>query len=212
MAEKIFTIKERILQLLESKGVVKDKFFNKIGVSYGNFKGKSLKSGLNSDTIAEISAIFPDVNLEWLLTGKGSMIKSESHPSGGIPLIPAEAIAGKQPGELVIRDADIEERYVVPDFAKADFLIRVKGDSMEPSYLHGDIVACKHIHHHSDFIQWNKVYVIDTTQGILVKRILKGSNGTWLLRSDNKDYQDIEVNPAKDIHHINLVLGVIRLE
>lgn len=129
-----------------------------------------------------------------------------------IPLIPIDALAGLAPGELVIKDSDIESRYTVPDFAKADFLIRVKGGSMYPKYSSGDVLACKKVSK-TDFIQWNKTYVIDTSQGVLVKRILKGKDDKhWILRSENKDYQDIDVNPEKDIHHINIVIGVIRLE
>jgi phage repressor protein C with HTH and peptisase S24 domain len=35
------------------------------------------------------------------------------------------------------------ERYVIPAFKGADFLIQVKGDSMQPTYYSGDLVACQ---------------------------------------------------------------------
>lgn len=76
MDNKFSTTKERILQLLEYKGVVKDKFFNKIGMTYGSFKGDAKKTPINSVAIENIFAEFPDISLEWLLTGNGEMIKT----------------------------------------------------------------------------------------------------------------------------------------
>lgn len=77
MMDKISTnVKERILQLLENQGINKDNFFKEIGISYGNFKGKSKNSAPSSDVIAKIYAKFPTVNLEWLIIGTGEMYKS----------------------------------------------------------------------------------------------------------------------------------------
>lgn len=71
MANKSSNIKERILQLTDFKRIAKEKFFPQIGMSYGNFKGKSKMAPLNSNAIADIFAMFPDLNLEWLITGEG---------------------------------------------------------------------------------------------------------------------------------------------
>lgn len=79
MSNKFSNIKERILYLLENKGVVKDKFFKEIGMTYGNFTGEAKKTPLNSTAISNIFSKFPDVNLEWLLTGNGQMLKVSSH-------------------------------------------------------------------------------------------------------------------------------------
>lgn len=45
-------------------------------MSYGNFKGKSKMTPLNSNAIVDIFTMFPDLNLEWLITGEGPMLKS----------------------------------------------------------------------------------------------------------------------------------------
>ncbi len=133
-------------------------------------------------------------------------------PKSELPMIPESAIAGLGSGELTIHENDIEDRYFIPEFSKADFLIRVKGSSMYPKYNPGDIVACKRVSK-SAFIQWNKAYVLDTSQGIMIKRIVKSTtSGQWILRSENKDYQDIDIDPAVDVNSINLVIGMIRLE
>lgn len=70
----IFTnIKERILYLTDLKNVTKEKFFESIGVTYGNFKGKAKEKSLSSDVLAKIVTMYPDVNPFWLLNGTGEI-------------------------------------------------------------------------------------------------------------------------------------------
>ena len=70
-------IKKRVVELIEFKGVAKELFFTKIGVTSANFRGNAQKTPLNSKTIENILSEFPDINLEWLITGKGDMLKSD---------------------------------------------------------------------------------------------------------------------------------------
>ncbi len=92
----------------------------------------------------------------------------------GIPLIPIDAMAGFGTGGVQVMDYDTQ-KYVVPEFTElnVDFMIRVKGSSMYPKYNSGDLVACKKLVLSDIFFQWNKVYVLDTDQGALIKRIKK---------------------------------------
>lgn len=159
-----------------------------------------------------------DIDANWLLTGKGEMLKSSTEPQTepkGTPLIPLEAFAGKgfELREGINFDT-IEERYNVPLFKglQVDFMIPVKGSSMYPKYASGDVVACRMV---KDllFIQWNKVYVIDSeSQGTLLKRLKKSDNEDFVTcKSDNKDYEEFDI-PKGDIRNVALVVGVIRLE
>lgn len=131
----------------------------------------------------------------------------------GVPLIPIDAMAGFGAGETTVLDYETS-RYMVPEFEElhVDFMISVKGSSMYPKYNSGDIVACKKLSLNDIFFQWNKVYVLDTTQGALIKRIKKGSDKDHiLLVSDNLSYDPFEIHLNK-IRAISLVIGVIRLE
>lgn len=130
----------------------------------------------------------------------------------GIPLIPIEAMAGFGSGSLQVMDYDTE-KYVIPEFTElnVDFMIRVKGSSMYPKYNSGDLVACKKLSLQDVFFQWNKVYVLDTEQGALIKRIKKGSDDHLLIMSDNPSYDSFELHLSK-INALAIVLGVIRLE
>ncbi|GIM56976.1 transcriptional regulator [Capnocytophaga canimorsus] len=162
----------------------------------------------------------PELNPEWLLIGKEPMLKSEQNlpiasPSEnqneGIPLIPLDAMAGVGSGEVSVLELDCE-RYVIPMFKGADYLIPVKGSSMIPKYNSGDVVACKKLSLQDIFFQWNKVYVLDTEQGALIKRVCKGSDNEHItLVSDNEKYEPFELHKSQ-IYAIALVVGVVRLE
>lgn len=164
-----------------------------------------------------------DIDMNWLLTGEGNMLRTEpekenipvAHPSDspteGIPLIPISAMAGAFTGEQTVLEYECE-RFVVPTFKGAEFLISVKGSSMYPKYNSGDIVACKRLPMDDIFFQWNKVYVLDTDQGPLIKRVKPGSDKEHvLIVSDNERYEPFEL-PLERIYHVALVIGVIRLE
>lgn len=175
--------------------------------------------------ILEICSKF-NVSADYLLTGKElkstekdyttSILSkdSDNQPTKqGIPLIPLDAMAGFAIGSEQVM-AYSTDRYIVPEFdeLKVDFLIRVKGSSMYPKYNSGDIVACKKLVLSDIFFQWNKVYVLDTEQGALIKRIRKGSDAEHItLVSDNEKYEPFELERSQ-LHAVALVVGVIRLE
>ena len=158
-----------------------------------------------------------DINAEWLLSGEGAMLKSDvalaptSLKDEGIPLVPIDAWAGLFHGEGTVALADCE-RFIVPAFKNADFLITVRGDSMMPRYFSGDMVVCKHLYLSDIFFQWGKVYVINTDQGALIKKVEEGSSPkTITLVSENPAYKPFEI-PRESIYNIAIVQGVIRAE
>jgi phage repressor protein C with HTH and peptisase S24 domain len=161
------------------------------------------------------------LNPEWLLTGEGEMLKTfhkiKSYPKPDkqerlLPLMPIEAIAGFGAGEFTIMEHDVLEYYKVPEFSNADFLIPVKGSSMQPKYYGGDILACKHIQSFS-FFQWGVPHVITIKdRGTVVKRIKKTEKpNEFDLVSDNEKYEAFTIT-IDDIVNIAIVVGVIRVE
>ena len=211
---------ERLLQIVEYYKLSVREFERVIGVSEGVInKTIARNTGLKAETIQKIVEKFPQISLNWILLGEGEMLKSEDkpvakqtdNPNEGIPLIPVEAMAGALTCDNTILEYECD-RYVVPMFKGADFLIPVKGSSMYPKYSSGDIVACQRVDMSNLFFQWNKVYVIDTNQGALIKRIKPGHDENHILIvSDNEKYDPFEL-PYSAIHAVALVIGVIRLE
>ena len=131
----------------------------------------------------------------------------------GIPLIPIDAMAGFGEGDIQVMDYDTS-MYKVPEFEelRTDFMIRVKGSSMYPKYSSGDTVACKKLNISDMFFQWNKVSVLSTEQGAIIKRVKKGSDDEHiLLVSENPSYEPFELHLSQ-IYAIAIVIGVIRME
>jgi phage repressor protein C with HTH and peptisase S24 domain len=129
-----------------------------------------------------------------------------------LPLIPYPAIGGytEDNWTALLNDCPL---YAIPDIkTPADFLIKVGGDSMNPKYQEGDLLACKMIQEIL-FFQWGKTYVLDTSQGVMVKNIYEDAENkeNILLVSENKDKYPPFAIPRSDIRKIALVVGSIRI-
>lgn len=226
------TVNQRIKILREKNNLTQLAFAEAIGISRANLA--QVETGKQLPTLSQIMEIVTifNVSYEYLLHGREITLQKSSsniakepplvygvvHREDDvvhrkyIPLIPIDAVAGLIGDNATIREQDIKERYVIPDFQEVDFMVRVKGSSMYPKYNSGDIVACRLLRE-SAFIQWGKVYVLDTIeQGALVKRIRKGPSPEVLLAvSDNESYEPFEI-PRSEVRALALVIGVVRLE
>ncbi|WP_185153974.1 hypothetical protein [Dysgonomonas sp. ZJ709] len=80
-------IKERIIQIIEDKGLAKEEFFARIGMTSANFRGKAKGTPLNSNAIENILLVLPDINLEWLLTGNGKAYKESSTKNSSVGIV-----------------------------------------------------------------------------------------------------------------------------
>jgi len=216
----ISPIKQRMLQFVEYLQISKRDFYTKTSISRGTLESNT---GITEETMAKFLATYSNVNAYWLYFGDKPMLKDNkgefvpeskhiaTYSEDGVPLIPIEAMAGFGVGDVRVMDYDITDRYVVPDFTDVDFMIRVKGNSMYPKYNSGDVIACKKLPLDT-FIQWNKVHVLSTTQGAMVKRVMKSDNDdSWLLVSDNEAYPPFYI-PKTEVHSIAIVVGGIWLE
>lgn len=201
-------------------GMSQNSFEDSCGITHGTISSIKVK-GPSVDVLAKISSAYPDLDLNWLVTGKGTMVntggkkeqeRKEENGPHSLPLIPLEAFAG--PGLPAYEDERIEDYYTVSEFKNSDFLIRVKGDSMVPRYNGGDIVACKKVEMDKVyFLQWNRAYVILTqSQGVMIKRVQPSERDGYIkCVSDNERYAPFDV-PMNDIVQIALVNGAITLD
>ena len=223
---------------MEKKGINDNQMTVNAGLSVGLIgKAKVSGKGMSSMNIEKILLAYPDLNSDWLLTGRGEMLKtncisenisvtiadSSAHKdnkkvasSNEIkdlntdfrPRIPYDAAAGALSiAEHGISRNDCEMLPVIPRFPKYDFTIVAKGDSMIPEIASGDELACRFIDP-KGFIQWGRPHVLDTAQGVVVKNIFELPDSI-LCRSVNNNYPDFPI-AKDDIYHIALVVGLIR--
>lgn len=104
-------------------------------------------------------------------------------------------------------DASFEQMPVIAQMPKYDFTIIVKGDSMEPEFRSGEEIACLNVGN-TNYRQWGRPHVLNTSQGVVLKRIYRGERG-YICRSENPKYPDFEV-PEEDVWQIALVVGMLR--
>lgn len=128
MATIFSNIKERVLYISESKGITREKFFEDLGITYGNFKGKAKEKALSSDVLAKIITKYPEISSEWLLTGNGKMLKSEGATevinTPRVEIIEPIKVEGRSlmPKVVVVDDDDNDRIPLVSVKAQAGYL------------------------------------------------------------------------------------------
>ena len=70
------TVKQRLIDYLAFKRVSKAEFGRAIGVSSSYVT--SMRNSISPDKIKSIALNYPDLNIQWLLTGDGEMMIDES--------------------------------------------------------------------------------------------------------------------------------------
>lgn len=214
-------LRNRIEEFIADLGMTTREFEIKCGLSNGSVN--KMNDNTRVSTLDRISTAFPQLNIVWVRTGDGTMlredIKSTSPPNKQTvsnletvetrPRIPYDAEAGALTEVMDgVNQYQCEQIPVISVFPNYNFTIRITGDSMEPHMHSGDEVACVRVNE-SSFLQWGRIHVLDTTQGVVIKRIYDAGEGIRCV-SFNPDYPDYIV-PKRDIRSYNLVVGLIRL-
>lgn len=207
--------KDRLLSLIDHySGGNKSEFARMIGVSPQAVSTWITRNTFDIDIIyAKCLNISPD----WLLTGKGNMLKGEETEDASAPVVSYDPKVG-QPfynvdflggfSEVYNSQVSVPDRnIIVPGFDRAKLWCNVTGHSMEPKINHGDIIALRPCT--LDDIQYGEIYavVLDTIRTI---KILRKGSSKDLLRyvpiNPNFDEQEFAV---KRIINIFEVIGSI---
>ena len=77
MATELSAFSERLMAYIKSRGDSVRGFERAIGVSNGWVS--DVKSKVDINAMSEISLKFPDLNIRWLFSGEGEMIRSTGH-------------------------------------------------------------------------------------------------------------------------------------
>lgn len=208
------SIIQRVTAVQKHKGLSPKSFAEMIGFNYSTLNNyiTGRRSSIDIDLIKKILSSFDDINIEWIINGSGNMIKNHKPVKDNYetkPRVPYSASAGALTHALDgVCEYNCEYIPIVKQFQKYDFTIFVRGDSMLPRYEQGDEIACTYING-SEFIQWGRPHVLDTTQGIVIKRIYDESEKIKCV-SYNKDYPDFSI-PKNEIFSISLIVGLLRM-
>lgn len=213
-------IKQNILLYLENKGVTPYEFYKESGVTRGILQQNN---GISEDNIARFLAYAPDVNIEWLLTSKGSMIKDGStdiqisndtttssmpttsmNPGIGTPYYDVDFIGGFD--EVFNSQVNIPAtNIVIRGFEKASLWCNVTGHSMEPKINHGDIIA---LHQCTlNDIQYGEIYavVLDTIRTIKILRRSPNPDKMRFIPINTNDYDEQEFDKSRIINVFEVI-------
>lgn len=147
------------------------------------------------------------ISEDWLLTGQGRMDVPGKDERPHVDSV--TAAAGYLDG--------ISEPVTNPDFHRLadllpayDFTIRALGDSMLPEIHSGDLLLCRRIDRPLHPADLGRIFVADTADGVLVKRLaaISPSEDLVTLRSLNPAYPDIAA-PASALLALARVVAVI---
>lgn len=185
------------------------------------------KLGMSQEQLAEMVGVHPRTVQNW---ESGSTIPKSKHAIlrdlvlkpqqyyGGdtekqksgepqmfiVPLMPISAKGGTlDEFSRGILENDCEK--VLSPIKGADFAITVCGDSMSPDYPSGCHILIKKIEERA-FIDWGKVFVLDTVNGTIIKKLMP-------VADDPSKIRCISINPEYPPYEISLeyVRGIYRV-
>nr|WP_314289618.1 S24 family peptidase [uncultured Capnocytophaga sp.] len=205
-------VKERIKRFIESEHISISAFEKAIDVSNGYIN--SISKNIGVEKLNVILEKYPKLNIEWLITGKGEMLKGEQtfsrniknlmpkvvvvddRENDRIPLVPVRAQAGYLSSYDDVEFIETLPTYSLPNMTNGTFRIfQVSGLSMYPTLQDGSYVVGRFVDNW-EHLSSNRVCVVVTqNDGIIVKRVTNtiAKYGTLYCKSDNRDYPHISV-------------------
>lgn len=214
---------DRFDKYIKIKGLNDNKVTNELGLSVGTL-GKSRKENrdLSDKNIEKILKYYVDINRTWLLTGEGDMLEPEKvettaekvvHDNNNttqILLLPISAQGGSL-NDFVRSVKESECEKIISPIKGADYAMSVSGDSMSPEYPSGSQILIKRINEKA-FIDWGRVYVLDTCNGTIIKRLFPSDVADKVLcKSINPEFPPFEVS-LTDVYAVYRVLMCMALK
>ncbi len=153
--------------------------------------------GLSRKVAKLIEEKYPEINTTWLATGKGQMLnRAEEYTDIEnylVPLLPIAAQGGTEE-DIQSKLDDTDGEKVLCPIKGADLAITINGDSMSPEYPRGCTVFAQRVND-TMFIEWGSTYVLDTTNGVVVKNVFPGKEGSdnVTCRSVNPNYAEFSI-------------------
>jgi phage repressor protein C with HTH and peptisase S24 domain len=161
------------------------------------------------------------ISQSYIMFGKGDMLKDVNSDKDNktdneilyIPLLPLSAYGGSL-NEFTMSVHQFECERILSPIKDAELAITIAGDSMAPEFPNGCQILIRKIDE-SAFIEWGRVYVLDTANGVVVKVINKGSDEGRIrctsINPDQKRYEPFEV-PTDCIFGFYKVLFVMAIK
>ena len=165
------SVKERLRIFLKENNIKGTDFCNKIGVSSGFISG--MRESIQPDKLKSIATNYPILSIEWLLTGEGEMLKTDSPQpeiKKGVPYWNLPVSAGRSILDIIGKTSPDGYISGLPGADIAENILPVTGTSMEPEILNGAIVGVRKMNNW-ETLNTERIYLIITQDDRMVKRI-----------------------------------------
>lgn len=221
------TIGDRFKAIAKYKELTITEFEVATGMSNG-LVGKLKNPSI--ETILKVANRFPDIDLQWILTGKGNMvaekertmlneIETATKKELGVPFLEGEHVAAGLPaGEGEPLQPTLYINLPGLQCRQGEFAVRAKGRSMvdenhpERSIPDGAIVVVSPWT--SSHIEWGETYCVATRSGYFIKRLMPGEDEDHIRCVSNNEaegYLPYEVL-TDDITNVTRVTAVITIK
>ena len=208
------TIKERTLEFIKHKNISVKEFEIRCGLSNGYVA--AMRKGFGADKLNNVLTEFPELNRDWLLYNEGEMEMNSTKEvvevvEHGTPVYDVDATCGNGSRPIVFTDEHVIGHVNLPNVSPTAVIIRANGDSMEPHIHDGDWIAVREVAN-LDVLYYGQVYLVITNEYRLLKYLRRDVDEQHyiILRSDNKNYDDIRL-PKADIRHLFIVENILSL-
>jgi len=208
-------ILSRIQEIATNEGITIGALEKRIGASKGVLS-RAINNGtdIQSKWIQVLVENYPLYSAEWLLTGKGCMLKDDGDNveaplatnslTVGTPYYDVDFLGGFN--EVFNLQTSVPEtNIVIRGFEKADLWCNVTGHSMEPKINHGDIIALRQCS--VDDIQYGEIYavVLDTIRTIKILRKSSSPDKLRFIPINIDDYDEQEFDKSRIINIFEVV-------
>lgn len=208
-------IGERIKKLLEYKKVTPYTVSLHTGISQATMSRILNNSTAKpSNGTVEILAKYFNTTSDWILTGRGEMIKPDNSVSDtkGIPYYDMDVTASITESFHDVRE---EVQYYInyPPLNDCDAAFPVYGDSMIPDFYPGEVILVREIRN-VDSMLWGEPYLIITNAECDNLRTIKNvylseDRQKFILRATNPRYAGDTIVPRDCVLKIFLVKGKV---
>jgi SOS-response transcriptional repressor LexA len=145
----------------------------------------------DAGTLIKLLDLFPKLNPNWLLTGKGTMEVSQATDVGYVMVSRHDVDPGAigEASEQIVDSITFRKDWLqgTLGLSPQNFtLVEAKGDSMRPVLSDGDLVL---VDLRTTSIEDNGIYVIHHSGTLIVKRIQRKLDGSVVIKSDNPVYE-----------------------
>lgn len=215
------TVKERIMEYIESQKISVNSFERTVGLSVGYLR--QLRKEPSREKIKSIIIAYPELNEHWLLTGEGEMLNSDAVISSKgesdervsylVPLINIDSVGGVHShNQLTAGEQYLVARIPFPDAREGDYAIMQSGDSMSPTIPPGSIIQIRKVEDWRDYIGYGNVYVLwlkdERRITKIIRRCDEDPRNFVLCCSYNPDHDDEEL-PRSFIREVWKVINIL---